>query len=927
LLISHRNLYQITSLIQVKQHLSIMLNILHEARVDQVKMRENQERIESSQVVIQHTVISSEETGTLDLPVEVIFLLLTKFTALLDILKPIHDARHDVENAPPGCLENTRKETIRLLMNWATNNTEDFIFWLSGLGGTGKTAVARTICDELMKIGALGAAFFVSRSSAERRDPQNIIRSITHQLAHFQPHLRVPICDALRRNRMVVSQSMSLQVPELLEGPLQLTNGGPVGPIIIVIDALDECNKDESGQEGGNLLPLLFTALRGSSRPVKLLVTSRLERSIEIIFSRIKPAEFRLHNIERLIVRADIRLYLEYSFRQIAERYSQFSYTQWPGPPPEVIEKITDLAGGLFIFAATVVKYIGNSRYSPPARLASFLSHSQRHESDSSPSPYDDLDNLYTHVLRSALGDDPRYYNTNGRRIRQLLGVLVVLFEPFSVTSLASLLGCDEGQLRLDLESLSAVILVPGQGSDETIQFFHASFQDYLSDRTRCTEIQFWIDTPKEFHDMLATRCYDVQLNHKTTDVPNTTESQNLDSAELVYARSHGIEHARWSDMTTIKKLVNLYRGSMNAYAPQHPNYANRLSDYSRALEVQIDRDAVPNLLEELVTLERKILELRPRGHPRRDDALSGLANALKSQFNQTGENEVLAEVINLLRESLELRSRGHPRRDSSLSNLAIAIQSQFNQTGEAEVLAEVIRLHRESLELRPRGHPRHDNSLNSLASALQSQFDQTGEKELLAEVIRLSRESLELRPRGHPYRDYSLNNLANALQSQFNQTDENELLAEVIRLHRESLELRPRGHPRRDDSLNNLANALRSRFDQTGEREILAEAIGLHRESLELRPLGHPHRGTTLNFFSVVLLKQFEGSGDVNVLEEAIRVAREVSQIWGPGHRYHQVGVTQLASVLGAYTRVTGDVDPAAEITHTEMDVDNFST
>jgi hypothetical protein len=141
---------------------------------------------------------------------------------------------------------------------------------------------------------------------------------------------------------------------------------------VLVIDALDECDKDEAGRYGGTLLPLLLSAFHESTLPVKLLVTSRLERSIQLMFAKTKSAEIRLHEIDKSVVRADIQLYLEHNFREIAAQRIESSEEPWPSK--EVIDELTDLTDGLFISAVTVIKHVGNLRHIPASRLNEALS-------------------------------------------------------------------------------------------------------------------------------------------------------------------------------------------------------------------------------------------------------------------------------------------------------------------------------------------------------------------------------------------------------------------------------------------------------------------------------------------------------------------------------------------------------------------------
>jgi tetratricopeptide (TPR) repeat protein len=691
-----------------------------------------------------------------------------------------------------------------LLVDWAANNAEQSIFWLSGLGGVGKTTVIKSVCDKLAKLGVLGAAFFISRSSAERTNPQNIVRSIVHQLAYYQPLLRPAICEAIRKDPMIVSKAMLFQISALLYKPLRLCAISLKHPIVLVIDALDECDKDDSGRFGSDLLPLLLSTFSGSSLPVKILVTSRVERSIQNMFSQTKPAQFRLHRIDQSIVRADIRLYLEYNFRAIAIQCIIGCEDSWPGKG--IIDHITDLSGGLFIFAVTVIKYVRHPRHLPNTRLNELLARKLENKHKSAPS-FDDLDKLYTHVLQSALGDDTRYHDELSQRLRMLLGVLMVLFEPLSVASLACLLDCSDELLRLDLESLSAVILVPEEGSTDTIQFFHASFQDYLLDPSRCTDPRFHIGGTQEFHELVAVRGFELQLGHLKDNKQNRLSASN--NKIPPYILHHVAKHRDMLNVIGMKKVISIQQACLLCCKAEHPDLPNLISGLGRSLLFCFERGGGSEFLEMAIRRGREALDLCPPGHLTRDTSLINLANALLRRFEQTDEAHILAEAIGLYRESLELRPLGHPYRDSSLNNLANALLMQFEQTDVASILTEAIGLHRESLELCPPGHPNRDNSLHNLANTLQSQFKQTGGTHVLAEAIDLHRESLALCPPGHPTRDISLIDLGIALKAQFEDDRKLSTLEEAIHLTREALKLWPSGHRYRQDGLTQLASLL----------------------------------------------------------------------------------------------------------------------
>jgi hypothetical protein len=162
---------------------------------------------------------------------------------------------------------------------------------------------------------------------------------------------------------------------------------------VLFIDALDECDKDDSSRFGSELLPLLLSTFGESSLLAKVLMTSRTERNIQNMFLQIKSAQFRPHEIDQSVVRTDVRLYLEHNFRAIAMQHTKGSKDSWPGK--EVIDRITDLLAGLFIFAVMVIKYIRHPRHLPSVQLNGLLARKPEKKNKPGPS-FDDLDKLQT---------------------------------------------------------------------------------------------------------------------------------------------------------------------------------------------------------------------------------------------------------------------------------------------------------------------------------------------------------------------------------------------------------------------------------------------------------------------------------------------------------------------------------------------------
>jgi hypothetical protein len=205
--------------------------------------------------------------------------------------------------------------------------TRPRVLWLNGLAGTGKTTIARTVASTARERGVLAASFFFSRDHQERRRLASIVPTIAYQLALWRDELRTPICDAVFENINIADQLMAEQVDTLL---IRSFEKHPLESIpscaLIVLDALDECDK-ENRTEGGDLLPLLIQSLSKIPFPVKVFVTSRPESSIRTMMNEPEmsgptnafiPKVFELHAVAPNIVAADIGLYLTSEFKRIA---------------------------------------------------------------------------------------------------------------------------------------------------------------------------------------------------------------------------------------------------------------------------------------------------------------------------------------------------------------------------------------------------------------------------------------------------------------------------------------------------------------------------------------------------------------------------------------------------------------------------------
>jgi hypothetical protein len=454
------------------------------------------------------------------------------YTARLERITHISSARYDsdeLQDQVMTCLEGTRMTLLADLDAWATSSDGAPCFWLNGLAGTGKSTVARTFCERISErkdTPMVLASFFVSRHSTDRRKAVNILHTLVYQLALQDSTIRSSVSQALAEEPDLITRSLSQQVAKLFGSSISGTDGSH--PIILVLDALDECEADSQGREGGQLLTLLARSCSESKRSVKLLVMSRLEPTIREMFDEIqtstpKSEVVQLHDIDRVVVREDIQRYLVHSFNEIARRVKAANW-----PTQAQVALLLDNADVLFIYAATVVRYIGHRQFDPRKRLEQVLTRTGK----SAQSAYRQLDGLYQSVLANALTgasveaeDEPEI----AERLQTMLSTVVLVLQRLSPSTIAGLLDWSVHETELALARLTAVFIIH---EDEPVRIFHPSFPDFLLDSSRCTNPRLQVNARTQ-HAVLARLCLSVMNSLLHKDILDTGLDPLINNGQL----------------------------------------------------------------------------------------------------------------------------------------------------------------------------------------------------------------------------------------------------------------------------------------------------------------------------------------------------------------------------------------------------------
>ncbi|CCO31634.1 hypothetical protein BN14_05681 [Rhizoctonia solani AG-1 IB] len=362
------------------------------------------------------------------------------------------------------CAPQTRKQVLMDLKAWKDSKDAEKVCWINGMAGTGKTTIATTFCSILRESHELGASFFCTRSLPDCRNVKLIFPTIAYQLARFSLPFRIALLQVLEQDPDVHTKLPRVQLQRMILQPLHSVADSLPANIVVVIDALDEC---EDGSEVGQVLHILLE--RASDLPVRFLVTSRPEYHIrQKIRESGLHSQVVLHELDEKVVEADIEVYLRTELKQLS-----ISVTE------QQIAELTKRAGALFIYAATAVRYIkgGNSM----DRLDAVLKTSSGEQETSIKTK--EIDQLYEAVLASAMNEDLEQLEKD--QIQLVLHTVICAQEPLTVVALAGLLGLTSARVEAALKPLWSVVRVSESSPEDRVSTMHASFPDYMLNPSR----------------------------------------------------------------------------------------------------------------------------------------------------------------------------------------------------------------------------------------------------------------------------------------------------------------------------------------------------------------------------------------------------------------------------------------------------------
>ncbi|PYH76604.1 NACHT and WD40 domain protein [Aspergillus uvarum CBS 121591] len=438
------------------------------------------------------------------------------------------------------CLPDTRTDLLRHISTWAQSQ-DQLIFWLNGMAGTGKSTIARTVAQSFQNQGLLGASFFFKRGEADRGNAKRFVSTLARQLIIKHRQLGFDVFNAIENDSDVVFKSLDIQFEKLLYQPLQKLSTSQSITILIVIDALDECDGDKDQQL---ILNCLFKMQEIKSVHLRVFLTSRPELPVRNGFDKNKNHHnLILQELPKSVIEHDIRLFFESKLLAIQKERSLSP--EWPGS--EKIEKLVAMAIPLFIFAATICRFVGERKWRPEQQLEKILN-------SASTSSEDEMARTYTPILSQLLaGANEEETHQLKKEFQHIIGTIILLASPLPLDALSLLIEFSLDDINNRLDGFHSVLSIPVD-SEAPVRILHLSFRDYLLDK-RCP-----FNVPEQdTHSRIASHCLrlmETRLKENICILPSYgTQKENIEpqivdthiNADLKYACRFWVHHLEQS--------------------------------------------------------------------------------------------------------------------------------------------------------------------------------------------------------------------------------------------------------------------------------------------------------------------------------------------------------------------------------------------
>ncbi|KAJ3067899.1 hypothetical protein HDU98_008900 [Podochytrium sp. JEL0797] len=445
---------------------------------------------------------------------------------LEDWLKPIDFQGHKdafLKQYIPG----TRTWIAEPLNLWFTS--QETMSWLNGAAGTGKSMISWLVAERKQVQFAdyqTGSVFFCCHNDDSKRDPSRVVCTMAWDLSRLFPSVKKVVETVLLRDQKDVAAGLTSILCRPIEAFKFLIVDGlntlPVDgqkPILLIVDALDECNPATRR----HLLTILTETSKLLPPFVKFFATGRPEEDIYDAMESIQPFILQPTSKENL---RDLELFARLNFRKLLGM-DDIPFDQ-DADARTCVSQFVSKSEGLFIWGKCVCEHLGSLDITSSAMLLEKLN-----AFDSG------CDETFEHIILRASTEA-----SDMTDFRRNLAIILATVEPVTLPTLAALGGWGVTEVGKVVSKLRSILNLDGT----VVTIVHKSLRDFLVDGSRSGAL--CISMP-DCNLHVARRCLEILTSTLSHNMANLDPSQQYVpstsnvgmSRELAYAVKHWAAH------------------------------------------------------------------------------------------------------------------------------------------------------------------------------------------------------------------------------------------------------------------------------------------------------------------------------------------------------------------------------------------------
>jgi NACHT domain len=389
----------------------------------------------------------------------------------------------------------TRGAFLSFIINWVNNPASDRGLILFGQAGTGKSSIMHEIARLFNNMHRLTLSFIFSRREQSVRKAYHLFTTLARNLADRYPSFKIALGKVVKdkTDLRVGTHDYHTLFNSLILEPFKDLH--IVGPILVVIDALDESG-DTAGRIG--LHTFLAENLKRLPSNFRVVITSRPEHAIVSALVRAPSIQIKYMNDSELAAETDRDILTFLREKLPSDNFGDY------------VEALAVKAEGLFQWAAVASKLI----LDPPERFDYSEETCIKHllEPGTNRRGQDLLDGLYKDVLEG-------YFKDKEARdlFRSVVGQLITSIKPLTIRSLITLRQHASYNKRSDaavtglLHRLGSLLSnVNSADSSLPVIPLHTLFRDFLINQDKSGDFCVGI---RDAHDQLADSCLNLLLD------------------------------------------------------------------------------------------------------------------------------------------------------------------------------------------------------------------------------------------------------------------------------------------------------------------------------------------------------------------------------------------------------------------------------